>query len=83
MSHAGQLLINLNFPVSKTLSLISTFVTFGIISPPFSIWTESLILTSSLSISLELCRDALLTIDPPNSTGSNKATGVIAPVLPT
>ena len=56
---------------------------FGIISPPFSIYTESLILISSLFISFELCKEALLTMDPLKFTGLRIATGVIAPVLPT
>ena len=38
---------------------------------------------SNLFISLELCKEALFTIEPLNWTGFRIATGVIAPVLPT
>ena len=58
-------------------------MTFGIISAAFFINTLSPILTSSRLISSKLCKLARETTLPARFTGSNTATGVIAPVFPT
>ena len=55
----------------------------GITSPALFTKTISFILISFLVISSILCKLALLTFTPPILTGSNSATGVIVPVLPT
>ena len=52
-------------------------------SPALSISTVSPILMSLRLISSWLCSVALLTVTPETKTGSNFATGVSAPVLPT
>ncbi|CSI91377.1 Uncharacterised protein [Vibrio cholerae] len=52
-------------------------------SPARRITTVSPTITPKRSISSALCNVALLTVTPPTNTGSNLATGVIAPVRPT
>ena len=62
---------------------IITLTTSGITSP--ALWTKTVspILISFRLISSWLCKVALDIITPPTLTGTNWATGVNAPVLPT
>ena len=55
----------------------------GITSPARRMTTVSPIAIFKRSISSPLCKVALLTVTPATNTGSNLATGVIAPVRPT
>ena len=74
---------NLNGFVSLGLLSLMTFTTAGIISPDFSTITVSPILMSFRAISSSLWRVALDTVVPDMNIGSNSATGVSTPVLPT
>ena len=58
-------------------------ITWGITSPALCNSIVSPILMSFLSISSWLWRETLETLTPPTITGSNSATGVNVPVLPT
>ncbi len=57
--------------------------TSGMTSPARRMTTVSPTRTSLRVSSSMLCRVALLTVTPPTNTGSNRATGVSAPVRPT
>ena len=61
----------------------STEIIWGITSPALFTFTVSPSLTSRRSISSKLWILAWETITPPMFTGSNSATGVILPTLPT
>ena len=61
----------------------TTVMTYGMISPAFSISTRSPTATSSRLIWLELKNEARLTVVPDSSTGSKWPSGVMAPVRPT
>ena len=61
----------------------STPVILGMISPPFSTYTQSPSWMSSIVIWSSFTRVARLTIVPDRNTGSMFATGVTAPVRPT
>ena len=61
----------------------TTFTTFGMTSPPFSIRTRSPTRMSFRATSSALWRVALAMVDPASRTGSSTATGVTAPVRPT
>ncbi len=61
----------------------TTCTTSGITSPARRTITVSPRWMSLRAISSMLCSVALLTVAPPTSTGSRRATGVSAPVRPT
>ena len=61
----------------------TTLTTLGMTSPARRTITVSPIWRSKRCISSILCKVALLTVTPPTNTGSNRATGVTAPVRPT
>ena len=63
--------------------LVTTFTTSGITSPARRTTTVSPTRTSLRNTSDSLCKVALVTVTPPTNTGSNRATGVRDPVLPT
>ena len=68
-------------PVTRRSGTMLT--TSGITSPARRMTTVSPTLTSLRVSSSMLCSVALLTVTPPTNTGSNRATGVSAPVRPT
>ena len=82
-SHTGQVLGKMIGLASAGRRSCNTPIICGITSPARRITTISPIAISNRSISSPLCNVALLTVTPATNTGSNLATGVIAPVLPT
>ncbi len=79
----GQVVIGLNAGNSSFLFALIEPNTLGMISPALNTWTSSPILISFSIMYSALWSVALETIEPDNCTGSNSATYVILPVLPT
>src|SRR3989304_3055366 len=72
-----------NFLSSPSRDPATTLTTSGMTSPARRTYTRSPIRMALRPISSALCRGALATTTPPTLTGSSRATGVSAPVLPT
>ncbi|MNV38796.1 hypothetical protein D3C71_1303590 [compost metagenome] len=81
--HTGQCCGNTTSRASAGRRSVITPTTCGITSPARRTITVSPMRRPKRSISSALCSVALLTITPATSTGSRRATGVIAPVRPT
>ncbi len=82
-AHTGQASgISMAWVVSGRCSTTARTIC-GITSPARRTITVSPMRKSRRSISSILCKVALETITPATSTGSKRATGVIAPVRPT
>ena len=79
----GQIFGSFVFGFLFTESFKSTFVTWGMTSPARLIITTSPSLTSNRSTSSKLCKLAFEIVTPPTFIGSNSATGVTLPNLPT
>ena len=81
--HSGQLSGHWKRRASAGLRSGSARTTSGMTSPARRTTTVSPIHTSLRSISSWLWSVALVTVTPPTSTGSSRATGVSLPVRPT
>ena len=82
-AHSGHCVGMMKTRASSGRFSMILMTTSGITSPARRTTTVSPMRTSLRATSSALCNVALVTTTPPTSTGSSRATGVIAPVRPT